>query len=385
MFNLWNRSYVHTFAERYVFESTTILADPEYAHVVFMDNNFGNGGKLLHQSSNIQTILDDRYSGVVGNLFAAMLTNADDKWSIAVKHEDYHYLLACYMKELQFALGFSDEDLHLLTFSYLYDNFYYTLDAKFVEGFVSGEFQEMVKRHWSSYVPTGVLKVVDPESLPTEIAYFLVKRGIIKEEQISGKFAAVAKLVIAKLGDVHHNDFSEWLVLDTKHFLNMFRSDDTPAVETDNFSLQEMLAYIKGDRYLNTMFFRPYILEEDATNWETNPSFKAHASRLITMWERLADYVVQRGADATWIKARAADYAETAAEYSEIKNACQAVRYILKLDNAPETVDEPLVDMLGYETIVDSLNTKYNKSILLMAMHGSSETFAGFARTAFED
>lgn len=382
---MWNRSYVHLFDQRNVFSSKTVLADPEYADVIFLDQDFAPGGEMVAKASTLQAALDDKFEGKISNLFATMLSSKNDKWALALTHHDYYRVLACYLKEIQHTYKLTDSDLHTLAFTYMYDNFYYSNDTLFRSGFSNNAYRDVMVASFADYSPTGVLDLLSPNELPSEIGYFLVGLGLIDEMDIWDSYVNAAKLVIRRLWDIHQNDSSEWLILDTKIFLNMMKADETPAVESDDFTLEEMMAYINGDRYLSAMFNQPFDFHGSASNWSDVPNFNDTASRLVASWERLAQYLVDRGLDAEWAKIRHSQYEETKLRYDYVMNTCTAVRYLLKLDNAPEKLDRPIRELLGYDIVSECMGRKYNTTLLLFALRGASPTFKKFITTAFGD
>lgn len=383
MYNLWKRSYVQTFEQRPVFESKTILADSTFEGVVVGEDLFVNGGKLAYRGVGIDEVLNTHFAGSMSNLFATMLADSDSKWAVAVDHDDYYYVLAHYLKELQHTYKLTDPQLYTLAHSFLYDNFYYSNDAKFVDGFVSGAFASLMSAVFNSYTPTGVLDLIKPVDLPTEIGYFLIKQGIITEQDVHANFVNAAKMIVARLWQVHLNDFSEWLVLDTKHFLNMMKAEDTPAVVADDISFADMLAFMKADKYLNAMFFQSFPFFSSSAGWENDANFKVTASRIVNAWQKLADYLIARGLDAEWAQLRHSQYTEIILRYDYVKTNCDAVKYLLKLDDAPETLPAPLIDMLGYDVLSECMDSKYNKTLLLLTLRGSSPTFQSFVDTSF--
>jgi hypothetical protein len=383
MFNLWNRSYVHTFNQRSIFESKTILADAEYDGVVFLPSEFTNGGQMVYRDTDLNSLLDTYFNGNVGNLFSTLLSDRNSKWSIVLKHRDYYYLLGCYLKELQYSYKLSDDTVKTLAFTYLYDNFYYTNDALFADGFVAGSYSDVLKAAFSEHQATGVLDLITPTELPTEIGYFLMSEGILTESDLHDNFVHAAKMVVARLWDIHRNDFSEWMVLDTKHFLNMMKADDTAEVLSDDFSLSEMLSFVQSDRYLKNMFFQPFDFSTSNATWINSPNFKATASRLVLAWERLADYLVERGLDSEWASLRHADHSETLIRQEYVKKTCAAVKYLLELDGAPEMLEAPVSEMLGYDILSECMDKKYNKTLMLFALRGCSPAFASFIKQAF--
>lgn len=383
MFNLWKRSYVHTFNQRNAFDSKTIMADAAYANTMFIQENFYDGGSLVHQGSGIDEIINKHYGGKVANLFVKLRGQSDTKWAVVVNHEDYYYLLACYLKELQHSFKFGDDDLHLLAFSFAYDNFYYANDARFVDGFVNGAYLGLMKAVFETYQPSGVLDLVKVVDLPTEIGYFLVKRDIVPEADIHANFVNAAKMIVTRLWQVHFNDFSEWLVLDTKHFLNMMKSSTSPEVTSDTITFDEMQAYIQADPYLKSMFFQAFPFFTSNANWTDDPNFKVTASRIVTAWQKLADYLVARGLDADWAKLRHSQYTEIILRYDYVKTNCDVVKYLLELDDAPEALDRPIIDMMGYDILSECMDNKYNKTLLLLTLRGMSPSFQGFVDKAF--
>lgn len=384
MFNLWDRTYVQTFNQRNIFDSKTILADSNWARVVFGPESF-RGGELIAQEWDLTDVLDKHYGGQLGSMFVELMSDRASKWSIVVNPRDYYKLLAHYLKELQYTYKFSDEDLHTLAFSFMYNNFYYSGDTEFVDGFVAKTYQDIMKRVFEEYTPVGILDLLDPSSLPTEITYFLLERDIIAEEVVIPKLKNAAKMVISRLWSVHNNDFSEWLILDTQHFLNLMKSPETAEVTTADFAFTDMFNMINVDPYLNSMFFSKFPFTTSVGDWDSDPNFKVTASRLIGAWEGLADYLVQRGIDQQWAEVRHSQYAEIILRYEYVKSTCAAVKYILQLDGAPETLDKPVLDMLGYDILSECFDTKYNKTLMLITFRGMSTTFKGFAEDAFKD
>ena len=226
MFNLWKRTYVQLFTQRNIFDTKAIVADSAWSTVILPETAFTGSGGLVHQENSLKTLVAKQYNGQIGELFTELLTDSEGKWSIVVGYDDYHKLLAYYLKELQHTYKFSDADLHMLAYSYIYNNFYYSHDQNYVDGFVGQTQQDIIKQIFNEYTSTGVLDLIAPVDLPTEIGYFLAVRGLVKEEDLAANFTTVAKLVVSRLWSVHFNDFSEWLILDTPHFLNMLKAPD---------------------------------------------------------------------------------------------------------------------------------------------------------------
>jgi len=379
---MWNRTYVQTFNQRSVFDSKTILADSAWSKVVFGPDSF-KGGELVAQELSLDEVVNIHYNGQISDLFIELLSDKDSKWAIVVGYVDYYKLLAYYLKELQHTFSLSDENLHLLAFTFMYNNFYYSGDQGFVDGFVSKKFQAIMTQVFTEYTAVGVLDMLDHSSFPTEVAYFLLEKGIIPDEAVHEKLVTIAKMVVARLWQVHLNDYSEWLILDTQYFLNMLKSPATADVSATEFTFTDMFNMIHSDEYLNSMFFTEFPFFSSMDTWDSDPNFKVTASRLVGTWERLADYLVQRGIDEEWAKLRHVQYAEIILNYESIKSTCAALKYILQLDGAPETLDTPVLDMLGYDTLSECFNTKYNKTLLLVAMKGMSPAFEGFIVDAF--
>lgn len=385
MFNLWKRTYVQLFSQRNIFDTKAIVADSAWSSVILPDTAFTGGGSLVHQEHSLDALVSKQYNNQIGELFTELLTDSECKWSIVVGYEDYHKLLAYYLKELQYTYKFSDADLHMLAYSYIYNNFYYSHDQNYVDGFVGQTQQNIIKQIFKEHTPTGVLDLIAPVDLPTEIGYFLVVRGLVKEEELAANFTTVAKLVVSRLWSVHFNDFSEWLILDTPHFLNMLKSPETAEVNTAEFSFPDMLNFMKTDPYLNAMFFSAINFFGPEADWDSDPNFKHTASRVVASWKGLANYLVQRGIDADWAKLRHDHYAEIILRYEYVNDTCEAVQYILQLDGAPETINKPLVEMLGYDVLSECMNSKYNKTLLLLTLRGMSSTFQGFITDAFAE
>lgn len=385
MFNLWKRTYVQTFSQRNIFDTKAIVADSAWSTVILPPTAFTGTGSLVHQENSLKTLVAKQYDGQIGQLFTELLTDSDGKWAIVVGYDDYHQLLAYYLKELQHTYKFSDADLHLLAYSYIYNNFYYSGDQNFVDGFVGQVEQELMKKVFAEYTPSGVLDLISPVDLPTEIGYFLIKRGLIQEDVLEANFVNVAKLVVSRLWSVHFNDFSEWLILDTPHFLNMLKSPESAEVNTSEFSFPDMLNFMKTDPYLNAMFFSSINFFGPEADWDTDPNFRITASRVVAAWKGLADYLVQRGIDTDWAQLRHSQYAEIILRYEYVNSTCQALQYILKLDGAPDAIDQPLIDMLGYDVLSECMNSKYNKTLLLLTLRGMSSTFQGFINDAFAE
>ncbi|MNL13086.1 hypothetical protein D3C87_1339770 [compost metagenome] len=385
MFNLWKRTYVQLFSQRNIFDTKSIVADSQWSKIILPETIFTANGSLVHQENSLKTLIDKQYDGQIGQMFTELLTDSDEKWSIVVGYDDYHQLLAYYLKELQHTYKFTDADLHLLAYSYIYNNFYYSKDQNFVDGFVGQTQQDAMKKVFAEYTPTGVLDLIAPGDLPTEIGYFLVSRKLVSEDALQENFVNVAKLVVSRLWSVHFNDFSEWLILDTPHFLNMLKAPESAEVNTAEFSFPDMLNFMKTDPYLNAMFFSSINFFGPEADWDTDPNFKVTASRVVAAWKGLADYLVQRGIDADWAQLRHSQYAEIILRYEYVNNTCQALQYILQLDGAPETVDKPLVEMLGYDVLSECMNSKYNKTLLLLTLRGMSSTFQGFITDAFAE
>ena len=383
MFNMWDRTYVHQFNQRQIFDSKTILADSQWSKVMFDPSSFRDGGKLVHQEWDLDDVVHKFYDDQYSSLLIELLSMSPDKCSIVVNTNDYYKLLAYYLKEVQYTFKLSTDDLNTVAFSFMYNNFYYSGDQTFVDGFVSGVFQETMKRIFNEYTPVGVLDLVDPSRLPTELTYFLAERSLITEAAIQSKLVNAAKLVISRLWQVHKNDFSEWLVLDTKYFLNLLKSPSTPEVVVDDFSFTDMFSMISADEYLNSMFFSAFPFFSSTATWDSDPNFKVTANRLVSAWEGLADYLVQRGIDETWSTLRHSQYAEIILRYEYVKGTCTAVRYILGLEGAPETLDTPVLDLLGYDVLSECFDSKYNKTLLLITFRGTSDTFKGFITAAF--
>lgn len=384
MFNLWKRTYVQLFSQRNIFDTKAIVADNTWSSVILPQTLFTSGG-LIHQENSLKALVDRQYDGQIGQLFTELLSDASGKWSVVVDHDDYYVLLAYYLKELQHTYKFSDADLHLIAYSYMYNNFYYSADQSFVDGFVGQVQQDAMKKVFKEYTPTGVLDLVDPVDLPTEIGYFLVVRGLVKESALAANFTNIAKLVVSRLWSVHFNDFSEWLILDTPHFLNMLKSPESAEVNTAEFSFPDMLNFMKTDPYLNAMFFSSISFFGPEADWDTDPNFKITASRVVAAWKGLADYLVQRGIDADWAQLRHSQYAEIILRYEYVNSTCLALQYILGLEGAPETIDKPLIEMLGYDVLSECMNSKYNKTLLLLTLRGLSSTFQGFITDAFAE
>lgn len=384
MFNLWKRTYVHQMSQRNIFDTKAVIADKEWAGVIFPPTMFA-GGELVRQEQSINAVITKYYDGQVADFFSALIGDSDSKWSIVVGHDDYYKLLAYFLKELQHTYGFTDAELHMIAYSYLYNNFYYSGDQSFVDGFIGQTHLDIVKEVFATYEPTGILAPLEPVDLPTEIGYFLANRGYVEEAKLADNFSTVAKLVVNRLWQVHFNDFSEWLILDTPHFLNMLKSDATPTVLTDEFSFHDMLNFMKADPYLNAMFFSTVTYTGGTTDWDTNPDYKITASRVVAAWQKLADYLVARGIDADWAELRHSQYAEIILRYEYVSNTCKAIQFILGLDGAPETLDQPIIEMLGYDVLSECMNSKYNKTLLLLTLRGMSKTFEGFITTAFEE
>lgn len=382
MFNTWDRTYVQTFNQRTIFDSKTILASKQWSKVMFAEGAFKDDGELMHQEWDIDDVVTKHYDGSYSKFMASVLAE-NVKWAIVVEPLDYYKLLAYYLKEVQATFKLTDKDLHTLAFSYAYNNFYYSGDQTFVDGFVTEEFLNMMRTVFDTYEPVGVLNEVSPSRLPTELAYFLAERKLIAEVAIRPKLVNAAKMVISRLWQVHKNDFSEWLVLDTQYFLNLLKKPTTPEVVTSDFSFAEMFAMISNDEYLNSMFFSSFPFFSSTSTWETDPNFKVTASRLISAWEGLADYLMQRGIDESWSELRHSQYAEIILRYEYVKGTCAAVRYILELDNAPDEIDKPILDMLGYDILSECFDNKYNKTLLLLTFRGMSQTFEGFIERAF--
>lgn len=384
MFNLWKRTYVHQMSQRNIFETKAVIADKEWAGVIFPSTMFA-GGELVHQEQTIDAVITKYYDGQVANFFNALIGDSEAKWSIVVSHDDYYKLLAYFLKELQHTYQFTDAELHMIAYSYLYNNFYYSGDQSFVDGFIGQAHLDIIKEVFATYEPTGILAPLDPVDLPTEIGYFLANRDYVEEAKLAANFDTVAKLVVNRLWQVHFNDFSEWLILDTPHFLNMLKSDATPTVLTDEFSFHDMLNFMKADPYLNAMFFSTVTYTGGSTDWDTNPDYKITASRVVAAWQKLADYLVARGIDADWAELRHSQYAEIILRYEYVSNTCKAIQFILGLDGAPETLDQPIIEMLGYDVLSECMNSKYNKTLLLLTLRGMSKTFENFITTAFEE
>lgn len=385
MFNLWKRTYVQLFSQRNIFDTKAIVADSAWSTIILPDTAFTANGSLVHQEKSLGTLVEKSYFGQVGQLFTELLTDSDAKWSIVLGYDDYHQLLAYYLKELQHTYKFSDADLHLLAYSYIYNNFYYSADQNFVDGFVGQVQQDTMKKVFAEYTPSGALDMIAPVDLPTEIGYFLVKRGLVQEDALQANFVNIAKLVVSRLWSVHFNDFSEWLILDTPHFLNMLKSPESAEVNTADFSFPDMLNFMKTDPYLSAMFFSSTSFFGPEADWDTDPNFKITASRVVAAWKGLADYLVQRGIDADWAQLRHSQYAEIILRYEYVVGTCNALQYILQLEGAPESVDQPLIDMLGYDVLSECMNSKYNKTLLLLTLRGMSSTFQGFITDAFAE
>lgn len=384
MFNLWNRTYVQLFSQRNVFDTKCVLAADEWAAVVFTPTMF-NSGELVHQEKSLDAVIEKYYDNQVSNFLGELATDRASKWSIVVGYDDYYKLLGYFLKEVQHTFKISDADLHMIAYSYLYNNFYYGNDQSFVDGFVGQYHLEIVKQVFLTYTPTGVLDPIPAVELPTEIGYFLANRNLIEESQLADNFTNVAKLVVNRLWQVHYNDFSEWLILDTPHFLNMLKCDDTPAVLTNDFSFHDMFNFVKADPQLNAMFFSTVSYTSASTDWDNDPNYKVTASCVVGAWQHLADYLVARGIDADWAELRHSQYAEIILRYEYVSNTCKAVQYILQLDGAPESLDQPIIDMLGYDILSECMNSKYNKTLLLLTLRGMSSTFEGFITTAFAE
>lgn len=385
MFNIWKRTYVQLFSQRNIFDTKTIVADSAWSTVILPETAFTPGGYLVHQENSLKTLVAKQYDGQISQLFIELQSMSDSKVSLVVGYDDYHQLLAYYLKELQYTYKFSDADLHMIAYSYIYNNFYYSADQNFVDGFVGQKQQDIMKKVFAEYTPTGVLDLIAPVDLPTEIGYFLLKRELVEEHALDANFTNVAKLVVSRLWSVHFNDFSEWLILDTPHFLNMLKSPESAEVNTAEFSFPDMLNFMKTDPYLNAMFFSSINFFGPEADWDTDPNFKITASRVVASWKGLADYLVQRGIDAEWAELRHSQYAEIILRYEYVNNTCQALQYILDLDGAPETIDKPLIDMLGYDVLSECMNSKYNKTLLLLTLRGMSSTFQGFISDAFAE
>ncbi len=384
MFNMWKRTYVQTFNQRNFYDTNTLLADANWANVIMPDTLFRDGGALIHQTWSLDDLVNTAYSGQYSNLLVELLTESDKKWAIVVQHNDYYKLLAYYLKELQFAFKLPDEDLHMLAFSYMYNNFYYSNDQLFTDGFVGQTFQTIMRNVFTVYQPVGVLRGIAPVDLPTEVGYFLIKRGLVSEDLMKDKFVNAAKMVVSRLWQVHKNDFSEWLILDTQHFLNALKSPSTPEVVTDEFSFVDMFNLIASDDYLNSMFFTSFPFFSSPATWDSDPNFKITASRLVNAWEGLADYLVERGIDAEWAELRHSQYAEIILRYDYVKGTCKAVKYLLGLEGAVEELDQPVIDLLGYDLLSECFDTKYNKTLLLLTLRGMSNTYKQFIQSAFE-
>lgn len=385
MFNMWKRTYVHTFNQRNIYDANVLLADQSLWTTLFPETMFRDGGQIVQQEPSIDALVNDVYSGQYSNLLVELASDSEKKWSIVVQHDDYYKLLAHYLVELQFTYKFSDEDLQLLAFTYMYNNFYYSGDQQFVNGFVSQTFQRTMKNVFLTYKPVGALAAMKPADLPTEIGYFLAKRDLVTEDLLKPKFVNAAKMVIARLRQVHLNDFSEWLILDTRYFLNALKDPNTPEIVADEFSFTDMFSLVASDDYLNSMFFTSFPFFSSSASWDTDPNFKVTAARLINSWESLADYLVERGLDDDWAQLRHSDYAELVIRHEYVKKTCKAVRYILELPGAVESLDEPIIDMLGYDLLSECFDTKYNKTLLLVSLRGMSPTYQGFVKAAFGD
>lgn len=385
MFNMWNRTYVQTFNQRSIFGSKTILADHSWSKVVFGEDNFKDGGELIAQEWDLDDVVNKKYDGQYSNLLIEMMSDKDSKWAVVVTPNDYYKMLAYYLKELQHSFKLTDFDLHTIAYTFMYNNFYYGSDQAFVDGFVSQVFQQIMKNVFRDYTPVGVLDMLDASALPTEIAYMLVHRDLIPETAIQPKLVNAAKMIITRLWQVHLNDFSEWLILDTKQFLNLMKSPTTAEVVTDDFSMPDMLNMMASDEYLSSMFFTSFPFYSAPSNWETDDNFRVEANRLLGAWEGLANYLVQRGIDSTWAELRHSQYAEIILRYEYVVGTVAAVRFILQLDGAPEHLDKPVLDMLGYDILSECFDSKYNKTLLLVTLRGMSDTYKGFIENAFKE
>ena len=383
MFNMWKRTYVHTLGQRSIYDAQVIVAESGMWNTLIPDTMFKEGGKLVYQEPSIDALVNEKFSGQYSNLMVELAADSEQKWSIVVQHDDYYKLLAHYLVELQFTYKISDDDLRLLAFTYMYNNFYYSGDQQFVSGFVGQTFQRTMNNVFLTYKPVGALAAMKPADLPTEIGYFLVKRGIVKEDLLEPKFVNAAKMVVSRLRQVHLNDFSEWLILDTRYFLNALKDPNTPEITADEFSFTDMFNLIASDDYLNSMFFTSFPFYSSNSSWDADPNFKVTAARLVNAWESLADYLVERGLDDDWAQLRHSDYAELVIRHEYVKKTCKAVRYILKLPNAVEALDEPIIDMLGYDLLSECFDTKYNKTLLLVSLRGMSPAYEGFVKAAF--
>lgn len=416
MFNLWKRVYVHTFNQYNIQGANVIMADPQYATVIFPSDTFN----IVCQEQSLQTVLDRHYDGKVENLLGTLLNDGDKKWSIVVNTADYYYLLACYLKELQHRFKLSDGDVHKLAFSYAYDNFYYGSDPSFVDGFVNKTFQHILNSVFKTYKPTGILDILPVDALPTEMGYFLLTRDLATEKQLLSKFRNVARLVVARLQEAHYNDFSEWCVLNTRQFLNLLRTNDSPEVLSTDFTFDEMMSYIRSDRYLNSMVFDPVYLSNPGTDWNSEKVIVT-ASRIIDTWEKLFLFQhvselrrAQAGDDRAARRARRYEdnvndstslaenlqwlkeiseanadgsmkqHTDLAIRYERVKGICDAIKYLLKLKDAPEHLDKPLIKLLGYDILSEAMNDKYNKTLLLVALNPVSRSFQNFIDDAFK-
>lgn len=383
MFNMWNRTYVQSFNQRQIFDSKAILADSQWASVVFIDSMFNDGGSLVHQEWNIDDVVEKHYDKSYGNFLKCIMADRADKWAIVVTPLGYYKLLAHYLKEIQYTFKLSNEDMYAAAFSYMYNNFYYSGDQQFVEGFVDNSFRDVIRLVFDTYTPIGVFDDIDPDILPTELTYFLVSRKLIPESAVEPKLVNAAKLVLSRLWQVHRKDFSDWLVLDTPLFLNILKKPETPTVVESDFSLTDMFNFVKSDEYLNSMLFTSFPFFSSPESWDSDPNFKTTASRMVGAWEGIADYLIERGSDSSWLDLRHKHYTEVALRRDYIKSTCEALRYILKLDGAPDTLDKPILDMIGYDLLTECFNVKYNKTLLLLTFKTPAATFAGFIDDAF--
>lgn len=418
MFNMWQRIYVHTFDQRAGFDSKMILADAQYKGIVIAPDNYYDGGEMVHRADNIAQLLTEHYDGEMTNLFARLL-NEDGKWAIVVQPADYYFILGCYLKELQHSFGISDDDIQLMAMSFPYDNFYYSSDATFVDGFMEGTFQRLLKSAMDGHTPTGVLSLIPVTSLPTELGYFLLSRGLVEERQLHDKFVNAARLVVERRQQTHDNDMSEWCVQNTRQFLNLLRAPDSPEVLAADFGFSDFAEMIKRDSGLSSHLVNYIALCNPGTNW-SSVAAKTTAAHVMEVWERMSLYQqvaelwhaqvgddraarqsrrfvdceldsanIQRNLD--WLHSAietdtnglSAQYADTIAHHERVKSVCDAVKFLLDLRGAPEQLDAPIISLLGYDILSEAMNEKYNKTMLLMAINTPSSAFVRFATEFF--
>ena len=383
MFNLWKRTYCQVFDGHVQFNSKMVMIDEEYAGVMFIDQQFYDGGELQHHYDSLGHMLSELYDGSMSAFLEALKANDNDRTAIVCSHATYYAILACYLKELQFSYKLTDGEVAELAFSFIYDNFYYSNDVRFRDGFTTGSFADVLNAMLADYEPIGILDDIAPVDLPTEIGYFLVMRGKLDESQIHDKFINAAKMIVKRLSDVHRNDFSEWMLLDTRHFLNMMKCESSPEVLTDTISQDDQMQFIQADPYLRAMFYTPFPFETTTRGWEDSAQFKVAASQIIGAWRKLANYLVERGLDAEWAKFRHSHYTEIILRHDYVTQHCDIVSHLLQLDNAPTQIEGRIIDNLSYDILSECMDARYNKTLMLFTLRGKSPTIQGFINNTF--